>query len=170
MKPLARWAVFSLTMFILTLSTVPSLAQTHVTSFTISGQIIGSSTQTAPAMIQIQRDPSDVSSDTVRVVGGANITCPLMNSDGCVIPGGATSTTGTVSAGWVSQSTTYTMTASVENWNDPGLNRQTAFTYDAERRVTQTKFPSTLTRPPPADGASRSRRLICPPTTQPASL
>jgi len=59
MKPLARWAVFSLSTLILMLSAAPPAAQasSYVSAFTLSGDIIGTSTQVASGTIQIVRDP-----------------------------------------------------------------------------------------------------------------
>ncbi len=126
MKPLARWAVFSLTTFILTLSTVPTAAQTYsyVTAFTLSGDIIGSSTQVASGTIQITRAPQDANSNiNVSITGSyyRTLTCPLMWSGGCTIPVGQTSSSIQITGTGVSQTSTATLLAAVNGTPDPGL-------------------------------------------------
>jgi hypothetical protein len=116
--------IFTLGLYFALAPSAAAQGNTVVSSFTISGgPLIGATFQTASASIQIQRALNDNGDDFVYVSanGPVVVTCPVMSSGFCVIPAGASNSTGVVTAGWTSQSVDVTVTARVYFWyGDPG--------------------------------------------------
>ncbi len=120
--PACKSRVFVSLLGIYVLVNTSLYAQTVVSSFSMSGTVVGSSTQTASGTISISRATGDDGDVDVEVGsdGPITITCPAMNGDFCVVPAGASGTQATGTPGWTSQQVVVTVFAAVYGGGDGG--------------------------------------------------